>query len=145
MPSKTPKIYVRVPTRCPMCGNTRLFAAQWPVGPVCYPCYTSARANPRPCAGCEEVRVLVGLPDTTHPSDGPSPSLCGLCSGSPRYSYICKRCGGGEEPYKSGLCVRCAVRDQLHEAFGTAPAGSPTAVLVDALANSRRPRSVMNG
>lgn len=56
---------------------------------------------------------------------------------------MCIRCGGGEEPYKSKLCVRCALRDQLRAAFGPSTAGGPASILTEALANSRRPRSVM--
>ncbi len=57
-----------------------------------------------------------------------------------------RRCGGGEEPYKGGLCVRCAARDQLEEAFGAVRTSSPEsapALLVEALSASRRPRSVI--
>lgn len=41
------------------------------------------------------------------------------------------------------LCVRCALGDQLREAFGEAPPGSPIETLTAALRGSRRPRSVM--
>lgn len=134
--------YVRTPVRCSVCGQTRVFAARWPVGHVCSSCYSRSRALPRPCTSCTSVRVLVGHPDA--PSDDVlTPTLCGPCSGSPRYSYVCMRCGGGEEPYKGFLCVRCALGDQLKVAFGESAAGSPIDALTTALCGTRRPRSVM--
>lgn len=137
------KQYVRIPVRCPICTQTRLFAARWPIGPVCFPCYNHARAFPRPCARCGKARVLIDHPDRSPNEEPVKPTLCGPCCGSRRYSYICLRCGGGEEPYKGLVCVRCAVADQLVEAFGVASPGSPVAALTAALVASRRPRSVM--
>jgi hypothetical protein len=126
-----------------MCGQLKRFAAQWPIGPVCFHCYSAARAKPRACQSCGELRVLVGSTEPTASSRLVVPTLCGLCSGTPRFAYICLRCGGGEEPYKQCICVRCAVRDQLARAFGDWPPGSTAAILINALAESRRPRSVM--
>ncbi len=84
--------------------------------------------------------MLIG---STSVSTSTKPTLCGPCSGSRRYDYVCIRCGGGEEPYKAKLCVRCALRDQLDSAFGQPAVSEPAGLLVEALASSRRPRSVM--
>jgi hypothetical protein len=58
---------------------------------------------------------------------------------------LCRRCGGGEEPYKGGVCVRCTAHERLHTAFADAQGRlTPHAqALVDALTASRRPRSVL--
>lgn len=140
--SAATKPCVRTPVHCPVCGQLRLSAARWPVGPVCHPCYSHARRNAAPCDSCSQVRVLVGHPDAPSVSLL-SPTLCGPCSGSARYSYACPRCGGSEEPYKNLLCVRCAVSDQLTTMFGPATPGTPVAALTHALRACRRPRSVM--
>lgn len=137
------KTYARTPVRCAVCGQMRVFAASWPVGHVCRNCYCRGRASPRPCASCTTVRVLVGHPEAPRDDHVLVPTLCGPCSGSDRYSYACLRCGGSEERYKAMLCVRCALGDQLREAFGEAPPGSPIETLTAALHGSRRPRSVM--
>ena len=130
--------------RCVICGQTRPRAAPWPVGAVCFSCYGAARSRPGECSRCDQVRVLVGGPEPDTVTGLATPTVCGVCAGS-RFTYLCKRCGGGEEPYKGGLCVRCAVRDQLQAAFGfeDTDAVHPAAVLINALGNSRRPRSVM--
>lgn len=130
--------------RCVICGEVRRRAAVWPIGAVCFPCYGKARARPSECSRCGQVRVLVGGPKPDTLTGLATPTICGVCEGS-NFTYLCHRCGGGEEPYKGGLCVRCAVRDQLEAAFPTAKAdaASPAAKLVEALGNSRRPRSVM--
>jgi hypothetical protein len=136
------KKYVRKSVRCSICAETRVYAARWPVGYVCNPCYGAARRSARACAACGQIRVLVGHPDA--PTECPlTPSLCGHCCGSRRYSYQCARCGGSEELYKGGVCVRCALDDQLIEAFGRAAKGSPVGTLQAALHASRRPRSAM--
>lgn len=110
------------------------------MGPVCRSCYSSARAHPGTCASCGIARVLIGA---TSDSTSTKPTLCGPCSGSRRYDYVCIRCGGGEEPYKAKLCVRCALRDQLSTAFGQPAPSESASALVEALASTRRPRSVM--
>jgi hypothetical protein len=127
-----------------ICGQIRRRAAGWPIGAVCFSCYHAARSRPGQCASCDRVRVLVAGTDLDADTGLATPTVCGSCEGS-KFVYLCRRCGGGEEPYKGGLCVRCAVRDQLQSAFGGpgADPASPATILVEALGNSRRPRSVM--
>lgn len=132
--------YQRPLLRCAICGSTSVAAARWPIGAVCTPCYSRARARPESCTSCGLTRVLIGA---SAGSAAGTPDLCGPCSGSRRYAYVCIRCGGGEEPYKSKLCVRCALRDQLRATLGQPKAGGPASILTEALASSRRPRSVM--
>lgn len=102
-----------------------------------------ARSNPSECGGCRQRRTLVGVRGAPVGTRHLKPTMCGSCAGNPRFLYLCVRCGGSEETYKAGVCVRCAVRDQLISAFGDALPGSPVAELTTALAASRRPRSVM--
>lgn len=57
--------------------------------------------------------------------------------------YICVSCGGGEELYLRGEGVRCVVRHQLQEQLGEYRHEPAAVRIIDALVNSRRPRSVM--
>jgi hypothetical protein len=131
--------------QCVICGETRRRAAKWPIGAVCFSCYQKARSRPGQCSDCGELRVLVAGAHLSPDTGSVKPTVCGGCAGS-KFVYLCRRCGGGEEPYKGGLCVRCAARDQLEEAFGAVRTSSPEsapALLVEALSASRRPRSVI--
>ena len=114
--------------------------ARWPAGPVCRSCYRRARANPAACSTCGQIRVLVA---TTVAGETRS-SVCGVCAASP-HTYLCQRCGGGEEPYGRGHCVRCEALDRLTSAFANADGqltGDASAI-VDAFMASRRARSVL--
>jgi hypothetical protein len=124
-----------------------------------------------PNSSCGQVRVLIATrahrrpplrpptsPGTTPPVDPnarPDPEsggrgrltaleVCGACAGSP-HTYLCRRCQGGEEPYRGGVCVRCAAHDHLRAAFADEDGrlDPAAATLVHALADSRRPRSVL--
>jgi hypothetical protein len=132
------------PVTCGCCGSpAKKATAYWPVGPVCRACYRHARQNPGSCRLCGQLRVLIAeSPDAA--GTRVELSVCGPCSDSP-HSYLCVECGGGEEPYQAHVCVRCSVRRMLTEQFA-GPSGqlSPQArIVTEALAASRRPRSVM--
>jgi hypothetical protein len=111
--------------------------AQRPMGPVCRRCYREVRGNPAPCAGCGATKPLIG-------TDSDGRGVCGACAGG-RFDYACRRCGGGEERYQDGHCVRCVAIERLHEQFhgpdGLVP--DVLAPLVAALAQADRPRSAL--
>ncbi|MGW6991335.1 hypothetical protein [Streptomyces sp. NPDC054946] len=104
--------------------------ARWPLGPVCSPCYRTARIHPLSCPVCERTRVLIGRVDRHR--------VCGPCAGVPD-PYACERCAGPRS-YKVGrLCDRCAVADHLEdlctdvpEAAGTRPLAAMRAALAQA-------------
>jgi signal transduction histidine kinase len=107
------------------------------MGPVCRRCYREVRGNPAPCAGCGATKPLIG-------ADFRGRGVCGACAGG-RFDYVCRRCGGGEERYQDGHCVRCVAIERLHEQF-RGPDGVVPDVLVPlvvALAQADRPRSAM--
>lgn len=124
-------------TPCARCGQSQPVVAQWPMGPVCRACYRHTRAHPAPCSACTQRRALVGF-DTT------GQLVCGPCAGSVA-TYLCQRCGGGEERFHDGLCVRCVTVDRLHQQFGSADGAVPDCLsaLLVALARANRPRSVL--
>lgn len=113
--------------------------ARWPVGPVCRSCYIRARANPAACSSCGQVRVLIAAA-----ASGTRATVCGVCAASP-HTYLCNRCGGGEEPYGRGHCVRCEAHERLRSAFADANGelSADAAAIVDAFMASRRARSVL--
>ena len=125
--------------RCYRCSRDRQMIVRWPVGPVCRSCYIRARSRPAACSRCGQIRVLVAAVD-----DGSRATVCGVCADSP-HTYLCLRCGGGEEPYGRGHCVRCESHDRLIRAFGDANGelSSEAAVIVDAFMATRRARSVL--
>lgn len=109
--------------------------ARWPAGPVCRSCYLRARANPAACSTCGQIRVLVAATVAGETRA----SVCGVCAASP-HTYLCQRCGGGEEPYGRGHCVRCEALDRLTSAFAGAD-GQLTGdafAIVDAFMAGRR-------
>jgi hypothetical protein len=125
------------------CGRLREAIVYWPVGPVCRSCYIRARANPAQCQAGGHVRGLIAE-STAVGSEHVQLQVCGPCARS-RHSCLCTSCGNGPEPYKDGVCVRCAVHGKLTAAF-TGPDGQPreqAAQIIDAMTGSRRPRSVL--
>ncbi|WP_460652356.1 hypothetical protein [Kribbella endophytica] len=115
----------------------------WPVGPVCRSCYVRARAYPAQCRACGLVRVLIAESPAAS-GDQVELAVYGPCAGS-RHAYLCSKCGNGDEPYKNGVCVRCAVEEKLTTAF-TGPDGQLSQQarrIIDAMTRSRRPRSVL--
>ncbi|MEV4657371.1 hypothetical protein [Micromonospora sp. NPDC049301] len=122
---------------CARCGHDRRIVIRWPLGPVCRSCYRRARSHPAECARCKQTRVLIGL-------DAQQRAVCGPCAGAER-DYLCRQCGGGEERFRDGRCVRCVTRQRLEEHFSDNDGDVPAALtpVVEALAAARRPRSVL--
>ena len=122
---------------CTRCDQDLPVAVRWPIGPVCKPCYQWIRSHPAVCPNCSQVRVLFAV-------DADHRRVCGPCAGDQR-SYLCKRCGGGEEIYRRDTCVRCVARQRLtdHLSGEDATMDAAMARVVNALAVARRPRSVL--
>ena len=122
---------------CASCGRSAPPVIHWPVGPVCRSCYIRVRGHPAPCESCGNVRALIAV-------DEEGRGTCGPCAGS-AIDYLCQRCGGGEERFRGGLCVRCVVSERLHEQFAGPDGLIPLSLqpLVTLLSQAERPRSVM--
>jgi hypothetical protein len=122
---------------CGACGRSAPPVIHWPIGPVCRRCYIRVRAHPAPCASCGDTRALIAV-------DEEGQGTCGPCAGSD-INYLCRRCGGGEERFRDGLCVRCVAIERLHQLFSGSDGSIPVLLqpLVDLLAHVDRPRSVI--
>jgi hypothetical protein len=71
-------------------------------------------------------------------------AICGPCAGID-VDYTCTRCGHSGNPYRTGLCARCVLRDRLHDLLA-GPDGTISPQLrpvQEALAAAERPRSVI--
>jgi hypothetical protein len=91
------------------------------------------------CPGCGADRLLPGPPDQ------PGGPTCAPCAGIDK-DFRCTRCWVEGENYRSGICARCALRDDLTALLIT-PADraqrAPLAELVDTLCSSGRPASIL--
>ncbi|MFD4460077.1 hypothetical protein [Nocardia sp. NPDC058480] len=70
--------------------------------------------------------------------------ICGPCAGQPDRAYSCQRCGESGFFHTSGRCLRCHVRDRLHEILGidgTIPA--ELLPLSTALTDSESPAAIL--
>lgn len=122
---------------CARCGREAgKHRASWPEGRICGTCFTRATRTHGICPGCGQHRLLPGPPDTP---DGPH---CTDCAGI-GVDFRCARCGSEGESYRSGICARCVLHDDL--AVLLLIPGSPPALgrLVDALAAAERPESIL--
>ncbi|XIE82131.1 hypothetical protein AB6O49_34645 [Streptomyces sp. SBR177] len=128
----------RPATPCALCHTTAPVTARWPLGPVCTPCYRTARSHPMPCPDCDRARVLIGRAEHRR--------VCGPCVGVPD-PYACERCAGPRS-YKVGrLCDRCAVADHLEDLFTDVPEAvgtRPLAAMRTALAEAPDAGTVLN-
>ncbi|MFI5664836.1 hypothetical protein [Streptomyces sp. NPDC051684] len=117
---------------CGHCGRTRIVAANWPLGPVCQPCYRTLSYLGRCCRHCGRARPLIGR-------DAAGTGICGPCAGYPP-PPPCRTCSSGET-YIHGQCVRCTLSHRLGERLA-GPDGQPLGQLVplvDALTASDHP------
>ena len=125
---------------CSRCGRSAgKHRARWPEGRICGTCFTAAMNTRGRCPGCGADRLLPGPPDQ---AGGPR---CGSCAGIDK-DFRCTRCRVEGENYRSGICARCALRDDLTALLIT-PADraqrAPLAELVDTLCSSGRPASIL--
>ncbi|MBT1185383.1 XRE family transcriptional regulator [Streptomyces sp. CJ_13] len=123
--------------RCADCGCAKKSCALWPVGHLCYSCYSRRRRNPESCSLCGIARVLVDRNDN-------GAEICGPCCGAD-IDFSCQRCGSPGDILGDGCCVGCVtgarVNDLLADEDGRiVPALKPLAL---ALGSAPRPRSVL--
>jgi len=123
--------------RCARCGrNIPRLAARWPEGRLCFICFYNATRTYGTCPECLQNRLLPGPPN-----DEGLP-ICSTCARIP-YDFHCERCDTESSHHRGRLCVRCALRDDLHGLLGGAPSEPALAGLVDALCASDRPESII--
>lgn len=127
---------------CARCHRLRVVAANWPMGPVCPPCYRRVRTRPGPCARCGTRRPLIG---TTRLPDIGESAICGPCAGAGPVS-ACTTCGSEEGTYTDRQCLRCLVRHRVRDRI-TRPDGTehPQLIpLLDALDDTAEPASTLH-
>lgn len=125
---------------CARCRRSRPVAANWPMGPVCPPCYHRIRSRPKPCAQCGTRRPLIG---TAHLAEGAG--ICGPCAGAGPIPP-CTACGNEEGAYADGQCLRCVVRHRVRDRI-TRPDGTQhpqLTSLVDALSDTTEPAGTLH-
>lgn len=122
-------------TRCGLTGQHR--GVRWPEGPICRRCYQSATRTRGTCPSCGETRLLPALSETRQP-------ICVDCAGV-AVDLRCGRCGDEDEPYRRGICGRCALTDDLTALFddGSGNIHSRLIGLHKALTTQAHPRSAI--
>jgi hypothetical protein len=108
--------------------------ARWQTGAVCVSCYPRIRANPVPCPGCGQSRVLTSLDDCGR-------VVCQACAGHAE-TYLCRRCSEPAEGFTRGRCTRCALGERVAEVLGDQASGN-LAPIRDALCSAGNPKSVL--
>jgi hypothetical protein len=132
-----PRTIVSRDDPCARCGrNIPRLAATWPDGRLCSTCYYDAVHTHGTCPECLQDRLLPGLRGT----DGKA--ICSTCAEIP-VDFHCERCGLEEARHRGRLCVRCALRDDLHGLLGGVPRDPVLIGLVDAFCASERPESIL--
>lgn len=126
---------------CARCHRPRVVAANWPMGPVCPPCYQHIRIHPAPCAQCGTRRPLIGTAVPPRKGEG---AICGPCAGAGPADR-CTTCDSEEGAYAHGQCLRCVVGTRVRD-WLTRPDGTEHPQLVPlaaALADNAEPSSTM--
>ena len=122
---------------CARCGrNIPRLAANWPEGRLCNICYYDAVHTRGTCPECLQDRLLPGLRATDRQP------ICSTCAEIP-VDFHCERCDVEAARHRGRLCVRCALRDDLHGLLGGVPSDPALLGLVDALCASDRPESIL--
>jgi len=122
---------------CARCGErVKKIEVIWPDGRICYPCFCLAVRTTGRCDRCGQQRLLPGR-------DGDR-RLCRNCAGITT-PLDCTRCGLEGPRYRVGICVRCALRDDLNELLIPVPTAprEGTRQIVDAFCAAGRPESLM--
>ncbi len=119
---------------CVHCGKLSPPAVHWPEGAVCKPCYRGALSRRGICETCRSERRLVDPP-------GPNARLCADCSGT-QGLLRCRECNAEECPYKDGLCIRCALREQTRLLIDNID--GPLAPIYRAIISNPQPYSAYN-
>lgn len=122
---------------CARCGrNIPRIAATWPEGRLCNPCYYTAIHTHGLCPGCGQERLLPG------PADANGRPTCTDCAGL-GVDFHCARCGTEAGHHRGRVCVRCILREDLHDLLGGEPTDPALVGLVDALCAADRPESII--
>lgn len=100
--------------RCVQCSRIVKIQTTLPIGAVCGPCYRQLRRTPSPCAGCGQIRPLVGIDTHGH-------RTCGPCSGDTR-NWRCRRCGIVGLLIENTFCLSCSVESRVQDLL-TGPGG----------------------
>lgn len=79
---------------------------RWPDGPVCGACFTAATHTYGICPDCREHRMLPGICSST------GEPICRDCAGIAT-ELTCTRCSREAERFCAGLCMQCALADDL--------------------------------
>lgn len=109
----------RIPRTCARCSRSRPVQALIPLGPVCNTCHIALHDHPAACAGCREIRVLIG-----RDARG---LVCGPCAGNaldPR----CRTCSRPGRHHTGDKCARCVLPDRIDDLLA-GPDGVPNAHL----------------
>ncbi|MDV6278557.1 hypothetical protein R3Q06_34745 [Rhodococcus erythropolis] len=85
-----------------------------PIGAVCGSCYRQLRRTPSLCAGCGQIRPLVGI-------DAHGDRICGPCSGDGR-NWHCHHCWKVDLLIDNILCLSCSVESRVQDLL-TGPDG----------------------
>jgi hypothetical protein len=123
---------------CARCGRSRRVAVNWPMGPVCRPCYRAVLRQPGTCSACGHRRHLIARDDAA------TVTVCGPCAGA-EFRYTCRICHTDNLIFADGMCVPCVTRHRLEELL-TGPDGTVAAQLqplLAAVASARNPASVL--
>lgn len=122
---------------CARCGRDMpRVAATWPEGRLCFTCFYGATRTYGTCPDCLQDRLLPG------PLNSDGQPTCSTCAQIPR-DFHCERCDIEAAHHRGRLCVRCALREDLHGLLGGRPANAALAGLVDALCAAERPESIL--
>lgn len=125
--------------QCVRCGRSRIAAAQWPMGPVCGPCYLAVRQNPAGCSRCGGRRPLIGRDEDANP-------ICGRCAGVPD-EVRCRTCHDPERSlFIAGECDRCVLTGRLTELLAGANGVVATELLplCDSLVRTEHPWQLLD-
>lgn len=124
------------PLHCDRCRQpTKKIVARWPEGAICYPCYSTATRTHGTCPNCTHTRMLPGRDDDNRP-------ICVDCADI-TLDLHCERCNHEGERYRSGICARCALRDDLRTVLRPNPDAPARKALLEALSAAARPHSVI--
>lgn len=124
------------PLHCDRCDqSTKKIVARWPDGAICYPCYSAATRTHGSCSTCADTRMLPGR-------DLDGGPICVDCAGI-ALDLHCERCSHEGERYRSHICARCALRDDLHTMLRPDSDDAARQALVDALSAASRPHSMI--
>lgn len=124
------------PLHCDRCKqSTKKIVARLPDGAICYPCYSAATRTHGSCSTCADTRMLPGRDPNGRP-------LCVDCAGI-ALDLHCERCNHEGERYRSHICARCALRDDLHAMLRPDADDTARLALLEALSTASRAHSII--